>query len=407
MPKLLQINVTANRGSTGRIAEQIGEKALAAGWESYIAYGRERGSSSSNLIKIGSRFGIIWHAIMTRITDKHGLYSKIATHRLIRQIERINPDIVHLHNIHGYYINYKVLFEYLQRSNVPVVWTLHDCWSMTGHCSHFDYAKCDRWHIGCYECPQKKTYPSSILFDRSKKNYATKRNTFSSIDNLTLVPVSNWLAQLIQSSYLKGKSINVIHNGIDVDIFTPCYPNNILDKFNIIGKKVILGVAQPWSKRKGLDDFYKLYNVLPQNRYQIVLIGLTKAQLDELPEGMIGLYRTNNIRELAQWYSAADVFVNPTYEDNYPTTNLESISCGTPVVTYRTGGSPESITPHTGRVVEQGNIEGIAKAIEELCTEDRVEMRKRCRDYAVKNFNKEDNYTAYLKLYENILKTDR
>ncbi len=403
MSKLLQINVTANRGSTGRIAEQIGEKVIAAGWESYIAYGRDCGKSKSQLVKIGSRLGVMWHALMTRITDKHGLYSKIATHRLIRQIESINPDIIHLHNIHGYYINYKVLFDYLQRSNVPVVWTLHDCWSMTGHCSHFDSIKCDRWQEQCYDCPLQSTYPTSLVFDRSRENYIVKKRLFSGVKNLTLVPVSNWLAGVVANSYLNGKEVSVIHNGVDINMFTPLEKQQLETKYGLEGKRVVLGVASPWSDKKGLSDFIKLHSHLT-DEYRIVLIGLTDEQINKMPKAIVGISRTNNALELAEWYSLADAFVNLTYEDTYPTTNLEAISCGTPVVTYRTGGSPESVTPHTGRVVEQGDIEGVAKAIEDLCAEDRVEMRKRCRDYAVKNFNKADNYTAYLKLYENILK---
>lgn len=403
MPKLLQINVTANRGSTGRIAEQIGEKVIAADWESYIAYGRDCGKSKSQLVKIGSRLGVMWHALMTRITDKHGLYSKIATHRLIRQIERINPNIIHLHNIHGYYINYKVLFDYLQRSNVPVVWTLHDCWSMTGHCSHFDSIKCDRWQEQCYDCPLQSTYPTSLVFDRSRENYIVKKRLFSGVKNLTVVPVSNWLAGVVANSYLNGKEVTVIHNGVDINMFTPLEKQQLETKYGLKGKRVVLGVASPWSDKKGLSDFIKLHSHLT-DEYRIVLIGLTDEQINKMPKAIVGISRTNDALELAEWYSLADAFVNLTYEDTYPTTNLEAISCGTPVVTYRTGGSPESVTTQIGRVVGQGDIEGAAKAIEELCAEDRVEVRKRCRDYAVKNFNKEDNYTAYLKLYENILK---
>ena len=404
MPKLLQINVTANRGSTGRIAEQIGEKVIAADWESYIAYGRDCGKSKSQLVKIGSRLGVMWHALMTRITDKHGHYSKIATRQLVREIERIKPDVVHLHNVHGYYVNYKILFDYLRRAGVSVVWTLHDCWSMTGHCSHFESVKCDRWQKQCFDCPLKCAYPSSLLLDRSKRNYTDKKDCFSSVSNMTLVPVSNWLARVVRSSYLNDKEVAVIYNGVDISMFTPIEKPQLETKYGLDGKRIVLGVASPWSDKKGLSDFIKLHSHLT-DEYKIVLIGLTDEQINKMPKEIVGISRTNNALELAKWYSLADAFVNLTYEDTYPTTNLEAISCGTPVVTYRTGGSPESVTPETGRVVEQGDIEGIAKAIEELCAEDRAEMRRRCRDYAVKNFNKEDNYTAYLKLYENILKT--
>lgn len=406
MPKLLQINVTANRGSTGRIAEQIGEKALAAGWESFIAYGRDFGASKSHLIKIGSQWSVLWHALMARITDKHGLYSKLATKRLVCRIEEIKPDIIHLHNIHGYYVNYKILFDYLRKANIPVVWTLHDCWTMTGHCTHFEYAKCDRWKAGCYDCPEKKSYPSSLLIDRSRKNYIEKRRLFTSVKNMTIVPVSNWLEGIVKESFLGKYNVEFIRNGTDISTFRPL-SNDIKERYGIPDKNVVLGVASPWGFRKGLEDFFELHRHISGDEYQIVLIGLSEDQIKQLPKGIIGLTRTESVEELAQWYSVADVFVNPTYEDTYPTTNLEAISCGTPVVTYRTGGSPESVTASTGRVVEKGDIAGLAKAVEELCVEDRAEMRKRCRDYAVKNFNKEDNYTAYLKLYENILNNNK
>lgn len=402
MPKLLQINSTVNVGSTGRIAEQIGAKAIAQGWESYIAYGRECGVSKSQLIKIGSVVGVWLHALLTRLTDKHGLFSTFATKRLIRKIKKISPDVIHLHNIHGYYINYKILFDYLQKADIPIVWTLHDCWSMTGHCSHFDSAKCDRWQKQCYDCPLQCEYPSSILFDRSRRNYADKKHSFSSVSNMTLVPVSNWLAGVVLNSYLNNKELAVIHNGIDIMTFTPSEKPELVYKYNLIGKRVVLGVASPWSDKKGLSDFIKLHSHLPDD-YQVVLIGLSNEQITKVPGSVLGLHRTTNADELAEWYSLADVFVNLTYEDTYPTTNLEAISCGTPVVTYRTGGSPESVTTQTGRVVEQSDVEGIAKAIEELCAEDRGNMRKCCREYALKHFDSNRNYEIYLDLYEKLL----
>ena len=403
MQKLLQINVTANRGSTGRIAEQIGEKVIAAGWESYIAYGRDCGASKSHLIKIGSRLGVLWHALMTRITDRHGLFSRIATKRLVRRINEINPDIVHLHNIHGYYINYRTLFNYLNQADIPVVWTLHDCWSMTGHCTHFEIAKCDKWQSACYACPQRDAYPASLVLDRSKCNYLDKRQLFSTVNNLTIVPVSNWLANIVRNSFLREKRISVIYNGIDVQMFHPCKNVELEKQYNLGDKRVVLGVASPWSDKKGLSDILKLYTLLPRDKYQIVLIGLTPKQLNQLPAGVIGLCRTNSVSELAEWYSLSDVFVNLTYEDTYPTTNLEAISCGTPVVTYRTGGSPESVTSQTGRVVDKGDINGVARAVEEVCAEDRETLRGHCREYAVEHFDSSRNYNMYVDLYREIL----
>lgn len=401
MPKLLQINSTVNVGSTGRIAEQIGAKAIAHGWESYIAYGRACGDSCSTIIKIGSVVGVWLHALLTRLTDKHGLFSTFATKRLIRRIEEINPDIIHLHNIHGYYINYKILFDYLHKADIPIVWTLHDCWSITGHCSHFEYVKCNKWKSECCNCPQKQSYPTSILLDRSKKNFIDKKQQFSRINNLTLVPVSAWLASVVHDSFLKNKKVSVIYNGIDLQMFEPRKNEEITKQYK--GKHIVLGVASPWSDKKGWSDFLKLHTLLSKDKYQIVLIGLSAEQTKQLPRGIIGLSRTNSVIELAEWYSQADVFVNMTYEDSYPTTNLEAISCGTPVITYCTGGSPESVTPQTGIIVEQGNLDGVVKAIEELCAEDRYEMRKLCRKHALEHFDCDRNYEMYLKLYEQLL----
>ena len=402
MLRLLQINICVNRGSTGRIAEQIGDAAMASGWDSYIAYGRGAGKSSSKTIKIGSKIGVYLHALLTRITDRHGLYSRFATRKLIRKISAINPDIIHLHNIHGYYINYRILFEYLQNTDIPVVWTFHDCWSMTGHCTHFEYAKCDRWKTGCYDCPEKKSYPASLVIDRSRKNYIEKRELFTSVKNMTIVLVSNWLGGIVKESFLGKYDVEVIHNGIDISTFQPL-PSDIKERYGIVDKKIILGVASPWSRRKGLIDFFELYRHISSNKYQIVLIGLSEDQIKSLPNGIIGLARTESVEALAQWYSVADVFVNPTYEDTYPTTNLEAISCGTPVVTYKTGGSPESVTSETGRVVDKGDIAGLAKAIESLCAEDREALRNRCREYAVAHFDKQECFKKYIDLYAEII----
>ena len=408
MPTVLQIN-TYDGGSTGSIARNINTIAEQNGWSAYIYYGRDsyHKSDVENVRIIGRglcyRIRIFFHGFITRLFDRHGCGSCQDTKRLISELDRIKPDIIHLHNIHGYYLNYKKLFNYLQKVNIPVVWTLHDCWSMTGHCTHFESAKCDRWHSGCYNCPLRKEYPSSLILDRSKKNYIEKKQYFSSIKNLTLVPVSNWIADVVRHSFLKNANVSVVHNGIDVQVFRPCLTQERIEQYNLDDKRVVLGVASPWSDKKGLPDFVRLYDLLSKNIYQVVLIGLTSEQIKSLPKGVIGLCRTNSAAELAEWYSAADLFVNLTYEDTYPTTNLEAISCGTPVITYRTGGSPESVTPQTGRVVDQGDLEGVVKAIEELCTEDREVMRKRCREYALEHFDRNKNYEKYINLYEHLL----
>lgn len=392
--KLLQINVTANVGSTGRIAEQIGSVAMNAGWESYIAYGRYANPSKSRLIKIGTKLGLFWHLLESRLFDNQGLASRVATRKLVQQIESIKPDVIHLHNIHGYYLNYKILFDYLNSTNIPVVWTLHDCWSFTGHCAHFVEANCNKWREECDSCVLKNKYPKTY-FSSAKTNYELKRQLFNSA-NLTLVPVSEWLSNFVEQSFLKDKAKRVIHNGININTFKPL--NTTTNDFINI-----LGVSSVWNESKGLYDFYKLRNILDPNRFNITLVGLTKQQIDELPKGIVGIERTNSIEELVQMYNNTDIFVNPTYADTFPTTNLEALACGTPVITYRTGGSPESITPDTGIVVEQGNISAIVQAIEEISSKGKNYYADACRKHAEENFDKDSCFEKYINMYTEIL----
>lgn len=403
MPTLLQINSVANTGSTGRIAEGIGQTAIKAGWKSFIAYGRYAYSSQSELIKIGNKWDIWNHVLQTRLFDKHGLTSKGSTKKLIQRIEQIKPDIIHLHNIHGYYLNYPVLFEYLSPSNIPVVWTLHDCWPFTGHCAYFSYLGCEKWKLQCKHCPNLKEYPTSFGLDNSNTNYLLRKKYFTSISNLTLVPVSDWLENLVHQSFLKKCYSQRIYNGVDTAIFHPMpTSNSILNKYPIPNSNFVLGVANVWEKRKGLQDFIQLRKFLPAF-YSIVLVGLNSRQITELPNGIIGIQRTENIEQLRDLYASALAFVNPTWEDNFPTTNLESLACGTPVITYRTGGSPEAISPETSFVVEQGDIQGMVNAIEKICQEGKENYSKACRDRAVRYFNKEERFQEYIDLYNQIL----
>lgn len=396
MPTILQVNVTANIGSTGRIAEQIGKAAIAEGWSSYIAYGRHAGASESTLVRVCTSFESRIHYHLSKLTDREGLFSYCATLRFIRKIKQIKPDVIHLHNIHGAYLNYKLFFNYLNRSGIPVIWTLHDCWPFTGHCTYFDEPNCYKWESGCEQCPYSCSYPASLFADASSKNYKLKKNLFGANKQLYLVPVSNWLLNFVKRSFLSHCDSRVLHNGIDLHKFCikPTPQNN---------KYRIIGVAIPWDRRKGLSDFYALRDKLDKDKYEIMLVGLTPKQISVLPDGIIGVSRTNSVEELAQLYSSADVFVNPTYADNYPTTNLESIACGTPIITYKTGGSPESVTEQTGAIVEQGDIDGIVNAIHSLEHQDRSELRKKCRAYAEEHFDKDKCFQKYMDLYKEIL----
>lgn len=405
--KLLQISIEVNSGSVGRIAEQIGQKAIESGWDSYIAYARNNLPSKSQTIKIGTLYDVYKHGVLTRITDKHGFYSTHATKQLIKQIDEIKPDIIHLHHLHGYYINIEVLFNYLAKVRTPVVWTFHDCWSFTGHCAYFDYIGCNKWETGCFECPQKTEYPASFLLDRSKKNYKDKKLLFNSVKNLTIVPVSYWLGDLVKHSYLKGYPVKVIQNGIDIELFKPAQNiKEIKKRLNINNKFIILGVASPWSKRKGFQDFVRLSHYTTDNEI-IILVGLSKKQIKNLPNNIIGIERTENVQQLADLYSIADVFVNPTYEDTFPTTNLESLSCGTPIVTYKTGGSVESVSEETGFVVEKGDINGVLDAIKNIKHKNKENLMLNCRKRAVDKYNKQNKFAEYIELYNNVLDTTK
>jgi glycosyltransferase involved in cell wall biosynthesis len=398
MPTLLQINATANAGSTGRIAEGIGQLAIKHGWKSYIAYGRRMTNSQSEIIRIGNKWNIYWHILMTRLFDRHGLASKQATKEFIRQIRQIQPDIIQLHNIHGYYLNYPILFDFLKEYAVPVVWTLHDCWTFTGHCSHFTVVQCDKWKIQCGACQQKCAYPKSFFFDNSKKNFQVKKTCFADIDNLTIIVPSQWLADLVSQSFLKKHIIKVINNGIDLSVFT-----SQTEHKNIAGKAVLLGVANAWTENKGLNDFIKLSELLSSN-IQIVLVGLNRKQITNLPSSVIGIERTNNVPELVNLYSSANIFINPTYEDTFPSTNIEALACGTPVITYKTGGSIEIVSGDVGMIVERGNIETLVNAIEEVLSKGKSFYSENCRKRANALYNKEDRFREYLDLYEKALK---
>lgn len=394
--KVLQINTEVNTGSTGRIAEEIGRTFVKEGHESYIA-GSKIGTngSRSKIIKIGNKLDTYWHGLKTRFADRHGFGSKRVTRELVRKVKEIDPDVIGLHNLHGYYLNIKILFKYLKQLQKPVVWTFHDCWPFTGHCAYFERTQCEKWKSHCQNCPCKSQYPESYI-DRSYKNFDDKRNAFLGMQNMVIITPSRWLMRLVKQSFLKDYDVRVIHNGINLDKFKP-----ITGKPPIKGR-FVLGVAGTWDERKGFKDFIKLRQKFSSD-YQIVLVGLDKKKLNSLPNGITGISRTENVNELAKWYSSADVFVNPTYIDNFPTTNIEALACGTPVVTYNTGGSPEAIDSQTGRVVEKEDNQGLADVIDELNKTDKHKISRHCRKRAEECFDMNDRYNDYLELYKELL----
>ena len=355
--KVLQINSVCGIRSTGRICTDIADVLTANGHECKIVYGRETVPEKYKkyAVRIGSNTDVKLHALESRLFDNSGFGSKKATNDFIKWVKEYDPDVIHLHNIHGYYINIEILFNYLKSCNKRIIWTLHDCWPFTGHCSYFTMVKCEQWKAHCSYCVQKHCYPSSILADHCKSNFERKRALVSGIKDMTLITPSKWLADLVSESFLKKYPVKVIHNGIDLSVFKPT-ESDLRKKYGLTDKKVILGVASVWDERKGLDDFIKLSDLLDR-QYQIVLIGLSDRQLKKMPDNVIGIKRTDSVTELAQWYTTADVFINLTYEDNYPTVNLEAQACGTPCITYRTGGSVESVPEEN--IVDAGDISTI------------------------------------------------
>lgn len=408
MKTLLQINpVLRVSTSTGRIMQEIGELAIANGWKSYIAYSYARDGikpCKSELVPVGGRIGILGHWLATRLFDRHGLASERDTKDFIRVIDEINPDIIHIHNIHGYFLNYKILFDYLARKNKPVVWTVHDCWLYTGHCYYYTFAGCNKWKKHCSRCPQKMKFPASYLFDRSFKNFEDKRKAFTSIQasNMYIVPVSEWIMGEMRDSFLKNANFTLIHNGIDTNVFNIYDGEEIKKKYGIEGKRLILGVASIWSREKGLFDFLELSKIMGPDEV-IVLVGVDDSTRSKLPDNIIGIRRTENVHALAELYSAAEVFVNPTWQDNYPTVNMEAIACGTPVVAYDVGGATEVINEETGCAVRAGDIAGLYKAVKEIEAKGKAFYTPRCRDFAEMNFRKEDRYADYIRLYDEIL----
>ncbi|MBE7037955.1 MAG: glycosyltransferase [Ruminococcaceae bacterium] len=387
-------------GSTGNIMLNIASKARAQNNEVYIFCANTRRNSNVDISKecmIGTRIERKLHIWLSQFTGFNGCFSWFSTYGFLRKADKIDPDIVHLHNLHNSYINLPMFFKWIKKNNKKVIWTLHDCWAFTGQCPHFIVAKCGKWKTGCFNCPRYKEYPES-LFDRTKTMYKLKKKWFTGVENLTIVTPSNWLANLVKQSFLRDYPVKVINNGIDLNIFKPI-ESEFKKEHNIEDKKVLLGCASPWSDRKGLDVFIKLSDMLSED-YKIVLVGLSKEQLETLPKNIIGIERTNNQTELAEIYTMADVFVNPTREDNFPTVNIEALACGTPVITFNKGGSPEIIDETCGCVVKCDDVVSLKNEIVRVC-EEKPYSREDCIIRAAQ-FDMNDKFKEYVDLYDNI-----
>ncbi len=390
-------------GSTGTIMRDVAKAAREKGHEvltfstpSFSLSHPEKFIPYEGHEYYGTRLGHALHYVLGRLTGRNGRYSTPSTRSLIRKIKKFEPDLIHLHNLHNFCINLPLFFRFLKKSKIPVVWTLHDCWTFTGHCPYFDMVECDKWKTSCHHCPQISIYPESQR-DRSAKEHKDKKKWFGALPDLTLVTPSQWLSELTKQSYLQKFPIKVINNGIDLKTFTPS-PSDFRKKFNLENKHILLGVSFGWSQRKGLDVFEELSKRLGEE-YQIVLVGADKGEIS-LPDNIISISRTANQKKLAEIYTAADLFVNPTREENYPTVNMEAISCGTPVLTFRTGGSPEIPNETCGVVVEKNDIDAMEKEIRRICTEKPFSPENCIR--RSKDFDKNKRFDEYVALYESV-----
>lgn len=393
--RIVQINTTCGIGSTGKICVGIGQLLTDGSVENHILCSRTNGHELG--ISCANRRYIRVQAAKSHVSGKYGFQSRAATRRIIRELDRLQPDMVHLHNIHGHDCHLGLLFSYFKKHKTKLIWTFHDCWAFTAYCPYFDRVHCDKWKEGCSGCPQCRDH--SLFFDRSRELYQKKKELFTGLD-LTIVTPSQWLADLVKQSFLKDYPVIVINNGIDLSVFRP-RESNFREKYGIPSDKhVLLGVAFDWGVRKGLDVFQKLSETLDPAKYQIVLVGTNDAVDKQLHAGILSIHRTQNQQELAEIYSAADLLLNPTREDNYPTVNMESLACGTPVLTFRTGGSPEMLDDTCGAVVPCDDVEAFRGEILRICEEGALPSESCLRK--AKEFDQNQKFKEYIELYERV-----
>ncbi len=386
-------------GSTGRIMFQLADKVKECGGNALCTAGFTWSKCErEDFFQTSGLFEKKLHTELSKITGKHGGYSRSSTKKLISKIKDFDPDVIHLHNIHGWFLNFEMLFDYLKKSNKKIVWTLHDCWSFTGYCPHFDMLGCEKWKTGCFECPYSG-YPKTY-FDCSETQYKRKKELFSGIHGLSIVTPSLWLKSKVEDSFLREYPIHVINNGIDLSIFKPCSDKSVLEKYGVKTKYTVLGVSYGWDNKKGLDAFISLSETLG-DKYTVVLVGTDEALEKKLPKNIVAIRRTQNQKELALLYSSADVFVNPTLEDTFPTVNMEALACGTPIAAYKTGGSVEIPDNTCGIMVEKRDILGLEKAIRKIC-EEKTFSKNNCRIRA-KSFDKGLFENNYMDLYRSMI----
>jgi len=398
--RIFQLNTVCGIKSTGRIAAEIGKLVEADGGQCRIGCGANfvPGWAEHMAYKTLSVPKRRLYSLITRYFDADSCFNFFGTWKLTREMEKFQPDVVHLHNIHGGYLHAGVLFRYLKKKNIPVVWTLHDCWPFTGHCAYFDYSGCERWKTACHDCPQQRSYPVCLGLDGSRRNHKRKRRQFTSLKNLTMVVPCQWMRQPLGESYMHKYPVRTIYNGVDLNSFRPV-ESDLRKRYGLENAKLVLAVAADWDERKGLRYLLQAAEKLGDGS-RFVVIGLSRAQVEALPEGIIGIEHTASVEELAQWYTAADCLLNPSMEDNMPMVNLEALACGTPIATFRTGGCPEAVDENTGIVVEKADVDGLCEAIRQLCP--KTEERKAACLKRAQLFDSRRTFENYLNLYKEL-----
>lgn len=404
--KIVEINTTKSSGSTGRIATQIKKYVTDKGDLCKIAFGYGCATDKEEF-SMYSWVGTHIHSFLSRKLCMQGRCSWLQTYRLVRFVNAEKPDIVHLHNIHGHYLNYRILFRYLKRMQIPVVWTFHDCWPFTGKCAHYSNAGCSKWKTGCFNCPNLQTYPDSTI-DGSRKNYRMKKRYFSDIEKLHIVCNSDWLKHQVEESFFKGRKISRIYNGVDTAVFHPMTKDDVKEtagKFGIdLKKKTILGVSSVWKADKGLHVFMELAKAIAPE-YQVVLVGVSDSQKQTLPKSIIAIERTENMQELAALYTLADVLVNASKEETFGMVPAEAMACGTPVIVSSQTACPEIVDPSVGLVVSMDSMNALTDAIKEICSNGKSKYSDSCQLKVRMNYSVDEMTKRYYETYQMLLKT--
>lgn len=403
--KLIQFDTCLAFGSTGQITENLGKMAQQNGWDCYIVHGARfvRHNSCMTSLQSVSVIGEYLHCLHSFLFDRHGFGSYFATKRLLRKFDKIKPDLFQFHNVHGYYLNLPLVLKYATEKNIPIVWSLHDCWSMTGHCSHFVGIGCERWKTECHHCPQRKAYPKSLFLDMSRCNYREKKQLIQNVPRLSIISGSEWLANIARQSYFSNREVHFIPDGIDTDIYQPRFNGDeIRKKLGLVGKFVMLATGTVWGESKGLSDYGKLRKMLSDD-YAIVLVGMEEESLARVPEGVIGLPRTKNQIELSEYYSMADCVMSLSKMESFGLTPVEGFACGTPAIVYDTTALPELITPETGYVARFLDVEDVKDKVEMMRKKGKAFYTEKCREIAVNTYGRKRCYQEYLKLYDNML----